>query len=103
MESTGRYHALLAHLASQAGLKVYVLNARDVHYYAKALGTRAKTDGVDAGSLPATWPSITTPAPLAAAHLGAAAPAGSAEAPCAGGHAPRRIDPDLHRRGYARP
>ncbi|CAN7653572.1 IS110 family transposase [Variovorax paradoxus] len=49
MESTGRYHTLLAHLASQAGLKVYVLNARDVYFYARALGTRAKTDGVDAG------------------------------------------------------
>lgn len=48
MESTGRYHGLLAHLASQAGLKVYVLNARDVFFYARALGTRAKTDGVDA-------------------------------------------------------
>jgi transposase len=47
MESTGRYHGLLAHLASQAGLKVYVLNARDVYFYAQALGTRAKTDGVD--------------------------------------------------------
>jgi transposase len=49
MESTGRYHGLLAHLASQAGLTVYVLNARDVFFYARALGTRAKTDGVDAG------------------------------------------------------
>lgn len=49
MESTGRYHGLLARLASQAGLKVYVLNARDVFFYARALGTRAKTDGVDAG------------------------------------------------------
>lgn len=48
MESTGRYHGLLAQLASQAGLRVYVLNARDVHFYAQALGTRAKTDGVDA-------------------------------------------------------
>jgi transposase len=48
MESTGRYHGLLARLASQAGLKVYVLNARDVFFYARALGTRAKTDGVDA-------------------------------------------------------
>lgn len=48
MESTGRYHGLLAHLASQAGLKVFVLNARDVHFYAQALGMRAKTDGVDA-------------------------------------------------------
>lgn len=49
MESTGRYHGLLAHLASQAGLKVFVLNAREVFFYARALGTRAKTDGVDAG------------------------------------------------------
>ncbi|MDP3171106.1 MAG: IS110 family transposase [Polaromonas sp.] len=48
MESTGRYHGLLAHLASKAGFKVYVLNARDVFFYARALGTRAKTDGVDA-------------------------------------------------------
>lgn len=48
MESTGRYHSVLAHLASQAGLQVYVLNARDVFFYARALGTRAKTDGVDA-------------------------------------------------------
>lgn len=48
MESTGRYHGLLAHLASQAGLKVFVLNARDVYFYARAPGTRAKTDGVDA-------------------------------------------------------
>lgn len=48
MESTGRYHGLLAHLASQAGFKVYVLNARDVFFYARAMGARAKTDGVDA-------------------------------------------------------
>ncbi|MFA7666881.1 MAG: IS110 family transposase [Burkholderiaceae bacterium] len=49
MESTGRYHGLLAQLSVQAGRKVYVLNARDVYYYARALGTRAKTDRVDAG------------------------------------------------------
>jgi transposase len=49
MESTGPYHGLLAHLARQAGFTVYVLNARDVFFYARALGTRAKTDGVDAG------------------------------------------------------
>jgi transposase len=29
-------------------LQVFVLNARDVHFYAKALGARAKTDRVDA-------------------------------------------------------
>jgi transposase len=48
MESTGRYHQVLAQLAVQAGMKVYVLNARDVHFYAKALGKRGKTDASDA-------------------------------------------------------
>lgn len=48
MESTGRYHQRLALLAIQAGMKVYVLNARDVHFYAKALGMRGKTDPSDA-------------------------------------------------------
>jgi len=48
MESTGRYHALLAQMAQQAGLTVYVLNARDVFFYARGLGMRAKTDRVDA-------------------------------------------------------
>jgi transposase len=48
MESTGRYHQELAQLAIQAGMKVYVLNARDVHFYAKALGKRGKTDASDA-------------------------------------------------------
>jgi len=31
MESTGRYHQLLAQMAIHAGMHVYVLNARDVH------------------------------------------------------------------------
>lgn len=48
MESTGIYHQLLAQRAHAAGMKVYVLNARDVHFYAKALGARGKTDRVDA-------------------------------------------------------
>jgi len=47
MESTGRYHLLLAQLALQAGLMVYVLNARDVYFYAKALGARAKSNALD--------------------------------------------------------
>ena len=47
MESTGRYHQLLATLARAAGMQVFVLNARDVYFYAKALGARAKTDRVD--------------------------------------------------------
>lgn len=48
MESTGAYHSLLAQLAHARGLKVYVLNARDIYFYARALGTRGKTDRVDA-------------------------------------------------------
>jgi transposase len=48
MESTGRYHRALAQLAVQAGMQVYVLNARDVYFYAKALGQRGKTDASDA-------------------------------------------------------
>lgn len=49
MESTGKYHQLLAQLAFAAGWRVYVLNSADVYFYAKALGSRGKTDKVDAG------------------------------------------------------
>lgn len=49
MESTGIYHQLLAQRAHAAGMQVYVLNAKDVYFYAKALGARGKTDRVDAG------------------------------------------------------
>lgn len=48
MESTGRYHQQLADLAAASKLRVFVLNARDVYFYAKALGARGKTDRVDA-------------------------------------------------------
>lgn len=48
MEATGRYHTLLADLADGLGFSVYVLNPKDVHYYAKGLGRRGKTDRVDA-------------------------------------------------------
>jgi transposase len=48
MESTGRYHQSLARLAHGCGLRVYVLNAKDVYFYAKALGARGKTDPGDA-------------------------------------------------------
>ncbi|CAN7153633.1 IS110 family transposase [Acidovorax sp. LjRoot194] len=48
MESTGRFHQLLATLAAGMGLTVFVLNARDVYFYAKGLGARGKTDRVDA-------------------------------------------------------
>ena len=48
MESTGRYHRLLAELATDSGCIAYVLNAKDVHFYAKAMSGRSKTDRVDA-------------------------------------------------------
>ena len=47
MESTGQFHVLLAHMAIAAGFTVFVLNARDVSFYAKALGSRAKSDEGD--------------------------------------------------------
>jgi transposase len=48
MEATGAHHRLLAQMAHAAGMRVYVLNARDVYFYAKALSGRAKTDRLDA-------------------------------------------------------
>ncbi len=48
MESTGVYHRLLAQRAHDAAMQVYVLNAQDVYFYAKAMGARGKTDRVDA-------------------------------------------------------
>jgi len=48
MESTGRYHLELASQAKACGFGVYVLNAMDVHHYAKAMGQRGKTDPLDA-------------------------------------------------------
>jgi transposase len=49
MESTGIHHQRLARLAHAAGMLVYVLNARNVYFYARGLGVRGKTDKVDAG------------------------------------------------------
>lgn len=48
VESTGAHHLLLVQRAVAAGFKAYVLNARDVFFYAKALGARGKTDRSDA-------------------------------------------------------
>lgn len=48
VESTGQCHMSLVRQAVRLGVTVYVLNARDVYFYAKALGMRAKTDRVDA-------------------------------------------------------
>jgi transposase len=49
MESTGRYHRELADQARQAGMRVYVLNAKDVWFFARGEGQRGKTDRLDAG------------------------------------------------------
>jgi transposase len=48
MESTGRYHELLAELADKAGLEVFVINPRDLRRYAQGVGQRGKTDRIDA-------------------------------------------------------
>lgn len=48
LESTGRYHLLLARLAHERGLRVFVLNPRDVRHYARGVGCRGKTDRLDA-------------------------------------------------------
>ena len=48
LESTGAYHEGLADLAQAQGLTVFLLNPLDTRHYAKAMGTRAKTDRVDA-------------------------------------------------------
>ena len=48
MESTGRYHRRLAHLAHEAGMVVFVLDPRAVHHYARGMGQRGKTDRLDA-------------------------------------------------------
>jgi transposase len=48
LEATGSYHLLLADLAHAQGMRVYVLNPRQVLDYRKSLGGRAKTDLRDA-------------------------------------------------------
>jgi transposase len=48
VESTGRYHQQLVMLAQASGRQAFVLNARDVYFYAKGLGKRGKSDRSDA-------------------------------------------------------
>jgi transposase len=48
MESTGKYHELIAKAGFKLGVPVYVLNPRDVAAFRKWTGRRAKTDLVDA-------------------------------------------------------
>jgi len=48
LEATGGYHEPVAELAYSLGFTVYILNPKDVHFYARALGARGKTDRLDA-------------------------------------------------------
>ena len=48
MESTGSYHEALADLAHQAGMQVFIINARDMRRYGQGIGRRGKTDRIDA-------------------------------------------------------
>lgn len=48
LESTGRYHLLMTRLAHAHGVRVFVLNPRDVKHYARGVGQRGKTDRLDA-------------------------------------------------------
>lgn len=51
LESTGGYERLLADLAHVQGVRVYVLNPKAVHHYAKSQGQRGKTDPLDAAMI----------------------------------------------------
>ena len=48
MEATGAYHRLLAQMAHAAGMVVFVLDPQAIKHYARAIGSRAKTDPCDA-------------------------------------------------------
>lgn len=48
VESTGRYHLVLANLALRLGHTVYVLDPRRVRRYAESTVHRGKTDAIDA-------------------------------------------------------
>ena len=51
MEATAKYHRLAHRQLSQAGLPVAVVNPLRARLFAQALGTRAKTDRIDAAML----------------------------------------------------
>lgn len=51
VESTGRYHRLLADTAYSLGFKVFVANPKRVHAYRKSEPVRGKTDPIDARAL----------------------------------------------------
>jgi len=51
LEATGGFETVVAAALGAAGLPVVVVNPAQVRAFAKALGQRAKTDPIDAGSL----------------------------------------------------
>ena len=51
VEATGGYETALLLAGHAAGHRCYCLNPKDVRHYARAIGLRAKTDGVDARML----------------------------------------------------
>lgn len=69
LEATAKYHRLAHRSLSQAGFAVAVVNPLRSRLFAEALGTRAKTDRVDAKMLAllghALAPQATPPAPQA--------------------------------------
>lgn len=64
MEATGGYEKLAAATLVEAGLAVVVLNPAQVRHYAKAVGTRVKTDSIDARII-ALFVAATEPEPRA--------------------------------------
>lgn len=64
LEATGGYEKLAAASLAEAGLPVVVINPAQVRHYAKAVGTRAKTDSIDARMI-ALFIAATEPEPRA--------------------------------------
>jgi transposase len=66
LEATGGYEIGAATALATAGLPVAIINPRQVHDYAKALGRLEKTDAIDAGILADVAARVAPPArPLA--------------------------------------
>lgn len=64
LEATGGYEKLAAATLADAGLPVVVINPAQVRYYARAMGSRAKTDAIDARMI-ALFVAATEPEPRA--------------------------------------
>lgn len=64
LEATGGYEKLAAASLAEAGLPVVVINPAQLRHYAKAVGTRAKTDSIDARMI-ALFIAATEPEPRA--------------------------------------